>query len=260
MQSPSSTARFGIVIPVCNEAECLPRVLQELQSILDPALFRIAVGVNASSDRSAEIARDAGVLVAETSRRGYGYGCQAAMDLLAESGPSTEAFIFFAGDGANDPRDVVRLVVAYYRGSAVVLGRRTDLVANYPAMGFSHWAANRFLGLWCSLLSGKYFGDIGPLRLIDRALCQRLALREMTYGWTIEAQLRAVLLQARVCEIPVLERRRIAGRQKVSRVSWRKSASIGWQIMQAGWRTRFSNACAPEATIGSTRAAAAELT
>ena len=60
----------------------------------------------------------------------------------------------------------------------------------------------------------------------------------MTFGWTIEAQVAAARLGAAICEIPVSERRRIAGEQKVSGVTWRRTLSIGCQIVAAGDRTR----------------------
>ncbi len=34
------------------------------------------------------------------------------------------------------------------------------------------------------------------------------------------------------------ERPRLAGEQKVSKVNWRRTLFIGWQIALAGWRTR----------------------
>lgn len=41
-------------------------------------------------------------------------------------------------------------------------------------------------------------------------------MREMTYGWNLEMQMRAALAGLRVLEIPVPYRRRIAGASKVS--------------------------------------------
>jgi hypothetical protein len=47
-------------------------------------------------------------------------------------------------------------------------------------------------------------------------LFEAIAPREMTFGWTIEAQVGAAMLGASICEVPAHERRRIAGEQKVS--------------------------------------------
>ncbi len=104
-------------------------------------------------------------------------------------------------------------------------------------MTLRHMIANAALGLWCGLLSGRYFSDLGPLRMISRRLFEKIAPREMTFGWTIEAQIAAANLDAAICEIPVHERRRIAGRQKVSGVTWRRTLSIGCKIVAAGYRT-----------------------
>src|ERR1043166_5959340 len=104
MPPTSKPGPVAIVIPACNEGPCLGQVLDELLSASDPDKFVVAVGVNASTDRTAEIARARGVLVAETSKRGYGYGCQAAIDLLKTVAPQGRAYIFLAGGGASHPR------------------------------------------------------------------------------------------------------------------------------------------------------------
>ena len=64
-------------------------------------------------------------------------------------------------------------------------------------------------------------------------------MREWTFGWTVEAQITAARLGVTMAELPVRERPRLAGEQKVSKVSRRRSLSIGWQIVRAGWRTRW---------------------
>ena len=102
LPNPTSEGRFAIVIPACDEEECIGRVLDELWAVIDPEKFVVAVGVNGSSDRTATIAREHGALVAETRPRGYGYGCQAAIDLVTASVPQVRAYIFLAGDGASD--------------------------------------------------------------------------------------------------------------------------------------------------------------
>ena len=251
----SEAPRIGIVIPACDEEPCIAAVLEELLRVTDPREYAVAVGVNGSSDRTAELARRFPILVAETAERGYGHGCMAAIAALRREVPSVDAYVFFAADGASDPRDIALLSAAYARGDEFVLGSRTALRSNWPAMNFSHVIANCALGLWCTLLTGRWFTDLGPLRLIDRRLFEVMNLRELTYGWTIESQVGAAALRARVCQLPVRERPRIAGTQKVSGVSWGRTFSIGCRIVAAGWRTeqRFARRvsevaprCAPE--------------
>src|SRR5690349_21236152 len=235
---PMRRPEFALVIPICNESACIGPVLDEFLSFLNPERFIIAVGVNGSTDSSAEIARKRPVLVAETDRLGYGYGCMAAISLTKKIFPSVEAYIFCAGDGATDPCDLRPLAAAFEEGYDLVLGSRTRRLRNWPNMTLAHVIANAGLGLWAGLLSRRLFSDLGPLRVVRRTLFERIAPEEMTFGWTIEAQIAAARLGATICEIPVRERRRIGGRQKVSRVSWRRTFVIGCQIFRAGWRAR----------------------
>jgi hypothetical protein len=230
--------RIGVIIPACDEEPCLRRVLDELLQVLDPAKYAVAVGVNGSSDRTAEIARECGVTVAETAARGYGFGCRAAIEALVREHPSIEAYVFFAADGASDPRDVAVLTAAYEQGYAMVLGARTTSLRNWRAMSLPHVLANFALGSWCGLLTYRGFTDLAPHRLITRELFDAIAPREMTYGWTIEAQIGAAMLDARICEVAARERQRIAGEQKVSGVTWRRTFLIGCRILAAGWRAR----------------------
>jgi glycosyltransferase involved in cell wall biosynthesis len=208
--------------------------------VLSGETFEIVVGVNGSTDRTAEIARGLGAGVGVTGDRGYGHGCQAAIDALCATGSEVDAYVFFAADGANDPRDIVTLIRAFEAGEDMVLGSRVRRMANWRTMNLHYVAVNLLLGLWVGVLTGRAFTDLGPLRVIRRELFDAMALREWTFGWTIEAQVRAVRLGARIAELPVRERERVAGEQKVSRVSPLHSARIGLQIIRAGWRTRFS--------------------
>ena len=234
MQAP-----FAVIIPACDEEPCLGAVLDEMLTVLDPQKFIVAVGVNGSTDRTAEIARGRGVLVAETNRRGYGHGCQAAIDLVRRVAPAVRAYVFLAGDGASDPRDVQQLVAAYEQGFALVLGARTGQVRNWRTMHLSHVIANFTVALWCGLLAGRWYRDLAPVRLIDRDLFDAIAPREMTFGWTIEPQIAAARLGAAICEVPASERPRLAGKQKVSGVTWRRTFTIGCRILAAGLRARL---------------------
>jgi len=236
---PAFQGQLAVIIPAYDEEACIGRVLDEVLAALDPAKFVVGVGVNGSADRTAEIARARGVWVAETRERGYGYGCQSAIDLLGNLSPPVLAYIFLAGDGASDPHDVRKLVDAYEQGYTFVLGARTGQLRNWRTMRVSHVIANFAVALWCGVLAGRWFKDLAPVRLIERKLFESIAPREMTFGWTIEAQIAAARLGAPICEVPARERPRMAGQQKVSGVTWRRTFTIGCRILAAGWRTRL---------------------
>ena len=251
----AATAIFrplALILPACREEKTIRPVLDEIAAALgawrdadDTTDWLVCVGVNGSppGDRTAELARrhPLAPLVTETPVRGYGHGCQAVVDELERRGTVVDAFVFFAADGANDPRDLPVLLAARRAGAEFVLGCRTVPLRreNVAVMGWSHVLANGLLAVWCGLLTGRWFWDIGPLRLIERGLFHRLGLREWTFGWTIEAQVLAARLGARMTEVPVRERPRLAGEQKVSKVNWRRTLYVGCQIARAGWRARW---------------------
>ena len=249
-RADETARRLAIIIPACDEEECIGPVLEELLSVIDLEKFVVAVGVNNSSDRTAEIARRYPVIVAETTARGYGFGCQAAIDAVNSAFPDVTGYLFMAADGASDPRDLRSLTTASEQGYAMVLGTRTRR-SNWRAMSLPHVLANFCLGLWCGVLTGRWFTDLAPLRFIDRRLFEAIAPQQMKFGWTIEAQVGAAMLRATICEVPANERERLAGEQKVSGVNWRRTFSIGCRIFLAGWRTRLRFARGRERNAGS---------
>lgn len=231
--------RYGIVIPVCNEAECLDEVLEELREALPEGRFTMAVGLNGTSDGSGDIAISCGAIVGETERRGYGYGCVAAIDALQERGEEVVAYIFCAGDGASRPEDVLALVQRFEATQApFVIGlRRFTLLTWWQEFGRA--MPNLILGVAGIFLTGRFHHDLGPLRLIEKSFFRNLALKEMTWGWTIEAEVRASRLGVIAETVPVEERPRLQGEQKVSGVSLVQSLRIGTHILMAGIRARF---------------------
>ncbi|MDF1813087.1 MAG: glycosyltransferase [Verrucomicrobiales bacterium] len=229
--------RYAIIIPVQNEEEVLGATLDELQKFL-PAHSKISVGLNACEDRSREICIAKGIVFGETSESGYGWGCMAAIKAVEAEFPPT-AYLFFAGDGANDPRDLPALIQAFELGEAnFIIGiRRFDLKNWLDEFGRA--LPNLILGLVCRALGGQFFHDLGPLRLIERDLFQKMQLREMVWGWTIEAQLLAAKHGEKIDTREVIERPRLAGQQKVSGVSMARSARVGWEIGKAAIRTKL---------------------
>lgn len=249
-----SRRSYAIILPVHNEEESLGRVLAELQqhlaTLADRADWTICAGLNACTDRSIHVARAAGVEVAETPLAGYGHGCRAAIEQLENQGVVADAYIFVAADGANDPRDLARLLDAHDDGIPFVVGCRTDGFRNVKgAMTLTHLLANWTLGAWVGLLTGKWYHDLGPFRLIERTLFHRLHLAELTYGWTIEAQILAARMGVPSREVSVRERARIAGQQKVSGVNLPHTLRVGALILMAGWRARRREVPAPAPVV-----------
>jgi len=66
------------------------------------------------------------------------------------------------------------------------------------------------------LLYGVRSTDMGPFRAIRRDALERLNMREKTYGWPLEMQMRAARAGLRTLEVPVDYRRRAGGQSKIA--------------------------------------------
>lgn len=212
-----------MVIPVLDEEEALPLVLQDLpRDLVDD----VVVVDNGSTDRSAERARAAGARVVHETRRGYGAACLAG--IAATSG--FDIVVFLDGDHSDFPDDMRALL-------APVLENRADLVigsrmqrpesrdALLPQARFGNWLAaqllRRLFGLQCT--------DLGPFRVIRRDALLALGMQDLDFGWTVEMQLRARLCGLRMLEVPVRYRRRI-GKSKISGTV-AGTLRAGWKII-----------------------------
>src|SRR5437763_15728210 len=60
------------------------------------------------------------------------------------------------------------------------------------------------------------YTDMSPFRAIRRDALEKLAMREETYGWNLEMQMKAARAGLRILEIPVDHRCRTGGVSKVS--------------------------------------------
>jgi hypothetical protein len=83
-------------------------------------------------------------------------------------------------------------------------------------MNFQQRFAGRVAGLLLAALYGVRYTDMCPFRAIRRDALERLAMREETYGWNLEMQMRAARARLRILELPVPHRRRTGGESKVS--------------------------------------------
>jgi hypothetical protein len=57
---------------------------------------------------------------------------------------------------------------------------------------------------------------MGPFRAIRRDALEKLGMREETYGWPLEMQMKAARAGLRILEVPVDYRRRAGGRSKIA--------------------------------------------
>lgn len=203
-------ASVSVVIAALNEAESIGSVVESMPWA---EIAECIVVDNGSSDQTAEVARAAGARVI-TSPRGYG----AAMHAGAQAALATSSvLVLMDGDGSDVVSFLPQLVEPILRGEAdFVMGSRLRGHRESGSMLFSQVFAAHLIGFLVRRLYSFRYTDMGPFRAIRRDSLERLNMREMTFGWSLEMQIKAVRMGLRIREVPVDYRCRLGGVSKVS--------------------------------------------
>jgi glycosyltransferase involved in cell wall biosynthesis len=206
----SGAARVALVIPVINEGETIAAVVGAVSRDFFDEIIVVDGG---SRDETVVRARAAGARVIVEPGAGYGAACLAG----ARAAADCEVIAFIDGDGSDDPRDLVRVVAPILFGDRdFVIGSRTRGKREPGSMGAHQLLAGRLAGIAMRALYGVRYTDMGPLRAIRRDALEKLGMREMTYGWNLEMQMRAARAKLRILELSVAHRRRAGGASKVA--------------------------------------------
>jgi glycosyltransferase involved in cell wall biosynthesis len=202
----------SVIIPALNEEEPIADVVRECFATKIPS--EIIVVDNGSDDCTAEQAREAGAKVVNEPVRGYGRACLAGIRALS---PNCGIVVFLDGDGSDVPAFMNKLVDPIARGTQdFVIGSRARGRRERGSMNAQQIFAGRLAGWLLSILYGVRYTDMCPFRAIRRDALDKIDMREKTYGWNLEMQMRAARERLRILEVPVDHRRRAGGESKVS--------------------------------------------
>jgi hypothetical protein len=131
--------------------------------------------------------------------------------------PESEIVVFLDGDGSDCPEFMNQLVDPIVAEKYdFVIGSRTGGRREQGSMNLQQIVSGRIAGWLMSILYGVRYTDMCPFRAIRRATLEKLGMREQTYGWNLEMQMKAARAGLRILEVPVNHRRRAGGESKVS--------------------------------------------
>jgi glycosyltransferase involved in cell wall biosynthesis len=201
----------SVVIPALDEEEPIADVVREV--IATGVAGEIIVADNGSTDLTTDKARSAGARVV-TAPRGYGRACAAGVAAVAGE---CDIIVFLDGDGSDCPEFMPALVEPILRGTHdFVIGSRTRGKREPGSMNAQQIFAGRLAGLLMRMLYGVRYTDMCPFRAIRRDCLKKLGMREQSYGWNLEMQMKAARAGLRILEVPVDHRCRAGGVSKVS--------------------------------------------
>jgi len=217
-----------ILIPAHNEEKNVAEVIDGIINLKTFRIDQIILVNNGSTDNTSRIAIEKGINVIDEPMLGYGNACLAGLNSIDKQ---PEWIMIMDADGSDDPEDLLRLLKCFLdTNSDLVIGSRTigerEKGSMSPTQTFGNW-------LTCFLIFVFYrlsFTDLGPLRLIRYQSLLKMKLKDKTWGWNIEMQIRAIQNDLLIVEIPVKYRKRKHGVSKISG-TFRMAIRVGIKIL-----------------------------
>jgi glycosyltransferase involved in cell wall biosynthesis len=202
--------RIAVIIPTLNEEDPIAPVVHAVpRDLVDD----VVVADSGSTDRTVERACAAGARVVVEAGRGYGRACAAGFAAARDC----DIVVFLDGDGSDRPELIPALVQPILSGAYdFVIGSRTRGEREPGSMSLHQVLAGYAAGALTRILYGVAYSDMCAFRAVRRTALEQLGMREMTYGWNLEMQMKAARAGLRILEVPIAHRRRIGGASKVS--------------------------------------------
>jgi glycosyltransferase involved in cell wall biosynthesis len=222
-----------VIIPAYNEENAIANVINEIPD----GVLEIIVVSNNSTDKTIEIAKNAGATVLSENQKGYGFACLKAMEYIACRNEKPEIVVFLDGDYSDYPEELTQLVAPIiYQNIDFVIGARIKKLQKKgsmtPQQVFGNWLATFLMKLFFN----AKFSDLGPFRAIKYNQLLKLEMEDKTYGWTVEMQLKVLKQKMTYIEIPVRYKTRIG----VSKVSGTVKGTIMAGVKIIGWILKYS--------------------
>lgn len=207
-----------IIIPTLNEERSIRDVIEGFRK---QGFHNILVIDGHSTDRTREIAAEAGANVVVQEGRGKGAAVRQAFNIA-----DGEVFVLIDGDGTYDPNDVHRLITPIVKGNADhVIGNRFAYGGTFTFLHrIGNWAINKLF----SLGYGVQLNDIlSGYRALRRELARGMELAKE--GFEIEAEMvvETVKKGFRICEVPITYGKR-AGKSKLN--TFRDGSKIAFTL------------------------------
>lgn len=223
----------SVIIPCLDEEAAIGPCVEAVRA---HGVGDVIVVDGGSKDRTREYAQKAGARIVLEPRKGYGRAMLSGLEALP---PGATIVLFIDGDGSDRP-EMIPTLLEPIEDEAVdfVLGSRLQGPREPGSLSPSQVVAGHLAGVLVRLRYGVRYTDMSPFRAIRRDALARLPMRETTFGWNLEMQMRAASARLRITEVAVGQRRRAGGTSKVSG-RLLPSLKAAWKLVTTFMRIAF---------------------
>jgi glycosyltransferase involved in cell wall biosynthesis len=229
--------KLSVLIPVYNERETLPVLLERVRAV--PIDKEVIVVDDGSRDgtrewhRALDAAggwpgdpRNALRVVFHERNQGKGGGVRTALGLV-----TGEIVIVQDADLEYDPAEYPALIRPILEGHADVVYGSRFLGEAHRVHLFWHYLGNRFLTFVSNMFTNLNLTDMETCYKVFRAeLAPRIVLRSNRFGFDPEITARLARLRARFYEVPISYHGRDFAEGK--KITWRDGFTVLWAILK----------------------------
>jgi len=203
--------KHWLIMPVLNERENLEWLLPQLVEN-----YNVICVDNGSTDGSLETARNLAHVSLQEPERGYGSAVLKGLTFLEEHESANDPIVvIYDADGSSPFENIADVIRPIFEDTTdfVIAQRIMKEPKSMPLHAkFGNWLQTTLIRLF----TGVQFTDMGPLRAMRLSSYFAMEMRDPTWAWNIEMQVKAAFLGMRIKEIRITYLPRKFGKSKIS--------------------------------------------
>lgn len=224
--------KLSILMPVYNEAETLPEILQRIRAVeLDGIEKEIIIVDDGSTDGSRQVLQTAAgaddVRVCfHAQNKGKGAAIRSALELV-----SGDIVLIQDADLEYDPREYPQLLQPILEGRAEVVYGSRFLGGPRKAMLFWHMVGNKLLTFVTNILYDTILSDMETCYKVFRTeVIKPLPLRSRRFDFEPEVTAKVLKRGVRIYEVPIS----YTGREyhEGKKITWRDGFIALWTLIK----------------------------
>jgi dolichol-phosphate mannosyltransferase len=230
--------KLTVLIPAYNEERTLPEVLRRVRAALRGSDHEIIVMDDASTDRTAELARGTDGVRLVRLERHLGKGAAVRAGLARAAG---DVILIQDADLEYDPADYPKLLEPFRTGRARVvygsrvLGRRAGLEVGVSRPSF--YLGGRLLSWLTTLLYGCRLTDEATgYKVFEASLLKGLSLETDGFEFCPEVTAKVLSQGVPIVEVPIAYHPRT--RDEGKKIHWVDGAQAIWTLVRLRFRRR----------------------